>query len=323
MRRDTGCPPLRLSPVLRQRLVLGPLLIALLLAGVWCDEWLDGRAAPGWLADLIGRETYPPGVLVFIVVLLLALLAGRELARLLRGVGIEASTVVTCVLAATGVCVTSLVPAGTGGGGVLTGMAIANGVTVLAMLGSLAVYARRQNPKGMVAAGGGALLAYVYIGVLLGFLCALRREHSAWVLLWVLLTTKSSDIGAYFVGRAIGRHKLALWLSPGKTWEGLGGGMAFAALVGGAGALALAALVPAGAEVPAWWGGAIAGALFAVIGQLGDLVASVLKRDAGVKDSGTSLPGFGGVLDVIDSPMVVGAAAFWWLRTGIGVVGAG
>jgi len=311
-----------LSPVLRQRLVLGPVLIALLLAGVWLDQWVDGVAAPAWLAEATGRATFPPGVVVFVVVLMLALLGGRELARLLRGVGIEASTAVTCVLACVGVCVTSLAPAGSDRGGVLTGIALANGVTVLALLGSLAVYARHQRPKGMIAAAGGALLAYVYIGVLLGFMCALRREHSAWLVLWVLLTTKSSDIGAYFTGRAIGRHKLALWLSPGKTWEGLAGGMALAAAVGGAGAELLADIVPRGSSVPAWWAGAIAGALFAVIGQLGDLVASVLKRDAGVKDSGTSLPGFGGVLDVIDSPMVVGAAAFWWLRTGIGVVAA-
>ncbi|MEZ6244111.1 MAG: phosphatidate cytidylyltransferase [Phycisphaerales bacterium] len=306
--------------MLRQRLLLGPVLIALVLAGVWLDEWLDVQAPPTWLAELIGRQTFPPGVIVFIVVLVLALLAGRELARLLRGVGIEASTGVTCVLAALGVCVTSLVPANAGESGVLSGMAVANGVTVLALLGSLAVYARRQRPKGMIAAAGGALLAYVYIGVLLGFMCALRREHSAWVLVWVLLTTKASDIGAYFTGRAIGRHKLALWLSPGKTWEGLVGGMALAAAVGGAGAEALADIVPKGSEIPSWWAGAIAGGVFAVMGQLGDLVASVLKRDAGVKDSGTSLPGFGGVLDVIDSPMVVGVAAFWWLRTGIGVV---
>ncbi len=305
--------------MLRQRLLLGPVLIALVLAGIWLDEWLDARAAPAWLADAIGRETYPPGIIVFPVVLVLSLLAGRELARLLRGVGIEASTGVTCTLAGLGVCVTSLVPAGRGDGGVLSGMALANGVTVLAMLCSLAVYARHQRPKGMIAAGGGALLAYVYIGVLLGFMCALRREHSAWLLLWVLLTTKASDIGAYFTGRAIGKHKLALWLSPGKTWEGLFGGMAVAAIAGGAGAVVLASISAPGQHVPAWWGGAIAGAVFAVVGQLGDLVASMLKRDAGVKDSGTSLPGFGGILDVIDSPMVVGAVAFWWLRSGFGV----
>lgn len=306
--------------MLRYRLLLGPILIGLMLGGIVLDQWLDARATTGWIRDLIGgRDTYPPGMVVFPIVLSLAILGGRELARLLRGVGIEASTGVTCVLAALGVCVTSLAPSEAERGGVLTGIALANGVTVLALLGSIAVYSRRQQTKGMIAAGGGALLAYVYVGMLLGFLCALRREHSAWVLVWVLLTTKSSDIGAYFTGSAIGKHKLAPWLSPGKTWEGVFGGMGLAAVVGSLGALALHEMLPVGDLAPTMVGGALAGAVFAVLGQLGDLLASMLKRDAGVKDSGTSLPGFGGILDVIDSPMVVGAAAFWWLRTGIGL----
>jgi phosphatidate cytidylyltransferase len=62
----------------------------------------------------------------------------------------------------------------------------------------------------------------------------------------------------------------------------------------------------------------MAGVVFGAVGQLGDLVASLLKRDAGVKDSGRSLPGFGGVLDVIDSPLLVAPVAFWWLLWAVG-----
>ncbi|MBZ0170745.1 MAG: phosphatidate cytidylyltransferase, partial [Phycisphaerales bacterium] len=98
---------------------------------------------------------------------------------------------------------------------------------------------------------------------------------------------------------------------PGKTWEGLLGAVVFAAVLGAAGAVLLRW---AGvAEAPDWVWGAGLGALFACIGQAGDLVASVLKRDAGVKDAGGTVPGFGGVLDVIDSLLLAPPVAYWLL----------
>ena len=159
---------------------------------------------------------------------------------------------------------------------------------------------------------GAALVAFVYLGLMLGFLPAIRRDHSAWVLLWVLLVTKSCDIGAYFAGKAFGRHKLIPWLSPGKTWEGLVGGVLMSAAVSVAGLEVLRGWgVIAGVPL---WAAVIPGVLFAVVGQTGDLLESMLKRDAGIKDSGKVLPGFGGVLDVIDSPLLVAPLAFWVLR---------
>jgi phosphatidate cytidylyltransferase len=113
---------------------------------------------------------------------------------------------------------------------------------------------------------------------------------------------KFTDIGAYFTGKSIGRHKLIAWLSPGKTWEGLIGGLLVAALVG-------AACAPFLVEVE-WWQGLIFGAIFGFVGQCGDLLESLMKRDAEVKDSGNTIPGFGGVLDVIDSPLVTAPVAY-------------
>jgi phosphatidate cytidylyltransferase len=163
---------------------------------------------------------------------------------------------------------------------------------------------------GVVASAGGTLLAFVYLGLMSGFLLAIRREHSVWVLAWVILTTKACDIGAYFAGRSLGRHKLISWLSPGKTWEGLAGGLVASAVIGAAG-LALVRRVEPG--LPPWWTGFIAGALFGLTGQFGDLIESLFKRDAGIKDASSVLPGFGGVLDVLDSPLMVAPVAYWWL----------
>ena len=158
------------------------------------------------------------------------------------------------------------------------------------------------------------MFAFVYLGLMFGFLLALRREHSAWVVAGVLLITKSCDIGAYFTGRSIGRHKLIPWLSPGKTWEGLFGGIVTAGLVA-VGALWLyrRSFGVTGIGAMQWPYAALVGGLFALSGQAGDLLESVFKRDAGVKDSGQSLPGFGGVLDVLDSILLTAPVAFWWL----------
>ena len=129
----------------------------------------------------------------------------------------------------------------------------------------------------------------------------IRERAGIELLLWVFIVTWSTDIGAYFAGRRFGRRKLAPTISPGKTVEGLYGGIAAATILGGAWALwthvgiALLVLAP----------------LLAIAAQAGDLFESALKRRAGVKDSGTWLPGHGGVLDRLDGlvPVAVLTAA--------------
>jgi phosphatidate cytidylyltransferase len=146
----------------------------------------------------------------------------------------------------------------------------------------------------IVRGWGAAWYASGFIYALLPALALLwireRDAHGLELLLWVFLVTWSTDIGAYFVGRAIGKHKLAPSISPGKTVEGLFGGMAVAAIVGGAWVLGMGLGRPLLLLAP----------LFAVAAQAGDLFESGMKRRAGVKDSGTWLPGHGGVLDRLD-----------------------
>jgi phosphatidate cytidylyltransferase len=117
-----------------------------------------------------------------------------------------------------------------------------------------------------------------------------RDAHGLELLVWVFLVTWSTDIGAYFVGRSFGRRKLAPSISPGKTVEGLCGGIAAATLIGGAWVLAMGLGRPLLALAP----------LLAIAAQGGDLFESSMKRRAGVKDSGSWLPGHGGVLDRLD-----------------------
>jgi phosphatidate cytidylyltransferase len=111
----------------------------------------------------------------------------------------------------------------------------------------------------------------------------------------------------------MGKRKLIPWLSPGKTWEGLIGGLVVSSAVGAAGVWAASeAGVALGPRLDlAEWQGAAIGFVFGLVGQCGDLFASLLKRDAGIKDASSRLPGFGGILDVIDSPIVVAPVAWW------------
>jgi phosphatidate cytidylyltransferase len=161
----------------------------------------------------------------------------------------------------------------------------------------------------------GTVLATLYLGGLAWFLMALRVKQSyrpdrysgsTMIIVMILLVVKFTDIGAYFGGRAFGRHKLIPWLSPAKTWEGLLCGLLTAAAVG---AICARFISPPSFHLD-WWKGAIFGVVIGGVGQLGDLLESLIKRDAEVKDSGNLIPGFGGVLDVIDSPLLAAPFAY-------------
>jgi phosphatidate cytidylyltransferase len=150
----------------------------------------------------------------------------------------------------------------------------------------------------------GTLMGWLYIAFLLTFFVHVLFAWDGgmsgrWLLLYMVAVVKSTDIGAYFVGSRLGRHKLFPRISPAKSWEGCLGGMAIALM------LSVAVRALAGdhlGTVPFRWCDAlILPPLLSVAGILGDLMESLLKRSAGVKDSGTLIRGMGGLLDVLDS----------------------
>ena len=247
-------------------------------------------------------------MIAFAIFARLSAMGSREVARIFRSKGVMIGTRIGIAMGLWGLVVVAFTPEDAAG---TLGFAAGISSVVIAFIVGLLYSIRTKQVEGSIAVGSGVVLIHVYMGLMLGFLLLIRREHSIWILIWVLATVKSCDIGAFFTGTLIGKRKLIPWLSPGKTWEGLIGGMISSGLIGLAGVLLLS---KAGIETPSMVLGAVMGVLMGGLGQCGDLMASLLKRDAGVKDAGTSLPGFGGVLDIIDSPILVAPFAYWVLQ---------
>lgn len=166
-----------------------------------------------------------------------------------------------------------------------------------------------SGKKGGMAAWVWTVAGVIYIGWLLSHLIALRGtvDGRNWVL-FTMFVIFASDTAAFFIGSAIGRHKLAPGISPGKTWEGAIGGLCGAVLI------SLLFTLPSPLSIPLGWGQAIVlGLLVSLFGQLGDLLESLFKRRMGVKDSSSMMPGHGGFLDRLDSLLFGGAAVYYYV----------
>lgn len=278
--------------MLRWRLFLGTLFIAA-LAGL---SWLDAGPQPG-------RCLVPLAVLLTVA-------ATKEMLWML---GDRTATLAWPAYAGN-VCMV-LAAATTACGDVHQLLAWPAFVLALAMACVfVAEMARYRQPGGTSERLGLAMLVLTYVGLYMVFVVALRfvapDPAGILALASLVIVVKMCDTGAYTIGRLAGRHKLAPLLSPGKTIEGACGGLIWGVA---APVLVFVYLVPAlgGPAAASWWRWAVYGALVAVAGSVGDLAESLLKRDLGHKDSSRWMPGFGGVLDLLDSVFL--AAPVAWL----------
>ncbi len=163
----------------------------------------------------------------------------------------------------------------------------------------------RQRVEGAFSGWAWMMTGFLYVGWMLSFLVDLRLEAGRNWVFFALFTTFASDTAAYFVGGALGRHRLAPRISPHKTWEGTIGGLL------GAAAVSLLFTLSTPLQITLSIGqGIVLALLTSIFGQIGDLAESLLKRNTGVKESGNAIPGHGGFLDRMDSVIFAGVTVY-------------
>ncbi|HUV62802.1 MAG TPA: phosphatidate cytidylyltransferase [Sedimentisphaerales bacterium] len=160
----------------------------------------------------------------------------------------------------------------------------------------------RHGTSGVLANCGVNCFSMWYLGLLSSFCLAMRIEFGLWPMLMFVFVIKSSDIGAYAIGTLYGKRRFSPKISPAKSWEGMGGACAAAVIV--------AVGFAVGCGIMPWYMAVGFGLCFAFLGQMGDLAESMMKRDAERKDSANKVPGFGGVLDIIDSILIAAPLAY-------------
>jgi len=230
-----------------------------------------------------------------------AALAGVELAHLARAVD---ASVPAPIVAAAAVAVCATVPIGMADGGALAGVLLA-----LIVAGGVVTLAGGPPAPSRITAAAVTLMAPLYVGLPLGALAWICLTYGPRPATFVVAVIAVSDSIQYFAGRAFGRRRLAPAVSPAKTVEGALGGLLAAGVVG-------ALLGPRWGQAGSPLVGAGLGAGLALLGILGDLFESLLKRSAGVKDSSALIPGHGGVLDRIDAYLFAIPAYVSFLRYG-------
>ncbi|MCD4823233.1 MAG: phosphatidate cytidylyltransferase [Phycisphaerae bacterium] len=283
-----------------KRVVFGTAMIAVLAGAFLLDWYLD----------------IPSGAPLAIILLPLLWLGFVEFARMAKSAGVR----ILWPAGFIGVSLIAIIPIlqrlqfTVGHGGVfwyekllqiLGNPFITPGLVILLIFLNQMISGRLDDALRRIAC---TFLGVFYLGVGGAAMLSLRSFDNSGLLILFLAAVKCTDIGAFFVGSAIGKHKMIPWLSPGKSWEGLFGGLLAAAIVG----------------VVGWWIDSIQAepaicwsleqfivfcAVVGLAGQFADLCESLLKRSAGVKDSGALVPEFGGILDIMDSPLLAAPVA--------------
>lgn len=308
--------------MLRQRIIFGSLLALAVIAGLVADVLLARQfstAAP-WV--VLGVNLTPfiyNGLFVTLIVLTFTVLAVWEMTELARQGGYRPLRFESTFFAsglAIGPWLSSNLPDRSFAHNQSWGMLW---LALLVGFSFLAQAMRRGTEKVMVNLSTSLFIVY-YCGGLAGYMTKLRMElggaEATVLLLFSMFLVKMNDVGAFFTGLAIGRTKLIPWLSPKKTWEGLVGGVATTVLL----AIGIGLWIHSTGFAPrsehvlsSWTFLAAFGLTMAFFSIAGDLCESLIKRDLEVKDSSRLIPGLGGVLDVLDSPLLAAPAAwFFW-----------
>jgi len=288
--------------MLKQRLITGPLLSIAFIGIIALDANVDGYVCSCGTA-------IPNGLLIAILAVIIAPLAAIELCSIAASVGARCSTPVLILTMEAWIAAIYLMPETVS---TTTAMATMATIIVCSMALSVISLAKGKNLQGVFTSAAITLATSSYVAMGFGLLLLIRKEHSAWWIFGIIAIIKMCDTGAFFVGSNLGKHKLIPWISPGKTWEGLLGGLFTAGITAVLLAWASDKWLPLEPHLPMQTAFGI-GVLFGFLGQAGDLLMSVFKRDSGLKDASSVLPGLGGVLDVLDSLLLVGPAAYWIL----------
>jgi phosphatidate cytidylyltransferase len=291
--------------MLRTRLVVGTVLAGLAAGMLLLDERFDP-----WFPFL------------FATVTLLSILGTIELVRLL-----PSSRRPSLWLCLAGVLALVILNWGPVISGHVTGQSfvsatawpwLVQGLAAVVLFTFLHEMATFQQPGGAAERMALTVWTVAYLGLLPSYLVEFRIGRigagpdalriGTVALSLAIFVPKSCDIGAYFTGRLIGRHRMSPVLSPKKTWEGAAGGLLLA--VGVAFALdSFGSIIPGGV-----FGTIAFGLTVGIAGMLGDLAESLIKRDCQQKDASEMIPGFGGVLDVVDAILFAAPVTYWWLR---------
>jgi len=189
-------------------------------------------------------------------------------------------------------------------------------VLVFALLGAfIRLVVRQEQHREPITTAALTLLGLLYVPFLFNFVALLafmpgNPEQNRFLLIYLLAVTKFSDVGAYVIGSVIGRHKMIPRISPGKTWEGFAGAMLTSLAI----SIALTHAMGARLQTLSFTDSIVLGLLLPLISVVGDLAESVVKRDALIKDSGRTIPGIGGALDLIDSILFTAPVLYFYLQ---------
>ncbi len=307
-----------------QRIVFGASMIVAVVGLVWLDAWLAGGtyapAASATALEVFANLALRSGLPLVAFVTVLAAATAFEMGRMCR---------ISGLLPLTGWAM--FTSAGLAAGPWL-GMLLkeAEAVTPLpfnaempltlfwltgSFLGAALLMLGRRTTEKTVSNLATTMLIVLYSGLLGSFVIRVRcldpGPAGSVVMVYFMLCVKSADIGAYFVGKFFGKNKLAPWVSPAKTVEGFLGAMAVAFLIACSAFWVKDLFADGDSLFPGTFPQVIAFAVvMAITGHLGDLLASSYKRDVGLKDSADLVPSFGGIMDIVDSPLL--AAPFAW-----------